>query len=213
MITCIVSKRLSESPLDDHHALRRFAAQLVAYVCHTYNGTYPVLQQRVTKTLLRAFLDPNKPIGTYYGAIVGLAGLGDQVVGILLRPNVKAFTTNCLEKNKSGSDGGGNVTAVTLTGTEKRDKDLVIELLVDVLHKHILTEYEQTERFVLNKDPASVTRPTLQQLEYEFTDAFGVEYGAKVAGLVDASLSARNSNVSKSQGKKRATVQNDMDVD
>ncbi|KAJ3033998.1 hypothetical protein HK097_004652, partial [Rhizophlyctis rosea] len=90
ILTCIVAKRLSPSPsVDDHHSLRRYAANLIAYICTTYSAAYPSLQPRVTKTLLKAFLDSTKGLATHYGALCGLAGLGEQVVEALVRPGLK----------------------------------------------------------------------------------------------------------------------------
>ncbi|KAJ3022342.1 hypothetical protein HKX48_006376 [Thoreauomyces humboldtii] len=92
ILTCMVAKRLCEDPTtEDHWSLRTYAAQLASHVCVTYGASYESLQPRVTKTLLRAFLDPLKPLSTSYGGIVGLAALGDEAVKILLVPNVTAF--------------------------------------------------------------------------------------------------------------------------
>ena len=45
----------------------------------------------MAKTLLRAFLDPLKPLPTHYGAIHGLMALGQHVLQMLLLPNVKPY--------------------------------------------------------------------------------------------------------------------------
>ncbi|KAI9336760.1 hypothetical protein BDR26DRAFT_1008741 [Obelidium mucronatum] len=189
VITCIVSKRISESPMDDHHALRRFAAQLAAHICHTYTSTYPTLQPRVTKTLLRAFLDPLKSNATHYGAITGLADLGNQVVKMLIRPNVKAFMQDCLTAGLNST-----------VEHEKKDAGLVLELIIDVLHKHVLVEYDETEKAVLKETPTSFKRPTLNELETEFVDSFGELVGKRVAALLDASLTERYGSAAAAAG-------------
>ena len=56
-----------------------------------YGDAYSTLQPRVVKTLLRAFLDPLKPLGTHYGAIQGLAALGPVVIQSFVLPNVEAY--------------------------------------------------------------------------------------------------------------------------
>jgi transcription initiation factor TFIID subunit 6 len=63
------------------------------------------LQPRVTKTLLRAYLDPLKGIGTHYGAVVGLASLGHEVVKVLIVPNVKAFGNTMVKPGLESSTG------------------------------------------------------------------------------------------------------------
>ena len=56
-----------------------------------YGDAYATLQPRVAKTLVRAFLDPLKPLSTHYGAIQALAALGAPVVRALLLPNVQTY--------------------------------------------------------------------------------------------------------------------------
>lgn len=91
ILTCLVAKRLSESPQEDHWAARKTAAQLVTKICSKYGNAYQTLQPRVTRTLLRAFLDPLKALTTHYGAIVGLTHLGPEVIKSLLLPNLSSY--------------------------------------------------------------------------------------------------------------------------
>ncbi|KAJ3288180.1 hypothetical protein HDU79_005035 [Rhizoclosmatium sp. JEL0117] len=202
VITCIVSKRVSESPLDDHHALRRFAAQLAAHICITYTATYPTLQPRVTKTLLRAFLDPLKPNATHYGAIFGLSQLGNEVVKMLIRPNVKAFTSECMAGLGSAVD------------WEKKDAEVLRDMILDVLYKHVAVEYEETEKAVLKTGNGGWTRPSLDALEKEFVDAFGEAYGRKVASQLDVSLREKEGDVGMDFGMESSNAHGmDLDLD
>ncbi|KAJ3158730.1 hypothetical protein HDU86_002695 [Geranomyces michiganensis] len=92
ILTCIVAKRLCDDPTtQDHWALRRYAALLASHICTTYGVTYQSLQPRVTKTLLRAFIDPVKPLSTAYGGLLGIKALGEEAVRILLVPNLPMF--------------------------------------------------------------------------------------------------------------------------
>jgi transcription initiation factor TFIID subunit 6 len=91
ILTCLVGKRLSASPTEDHWSLRDFAAKLIEQICMNYKNSYTTIQPRVTKTLLRALLDPSKPLVTHYGAIQGLSALGYQVVKHMLIPQVKNY--------------------------------------------------------------------------------------------------------------------------
>lgn len=91
ILTAMVAKRLSERPEEDHWSIRRKAARLMTLICDKYGNTYSTLQPRITRTLLRAFLDPLKAMSTHYGAIVGLTHLGPQVLKTLLLPNLSAY--------------------------------------------------------------------------------------------------------------------------
>eukprot|EP00983_Pelagomonas_calceolata_P134414 1162060-Pelagomonas_calceolata.AAC.7 len=50
-----------------HWAVRDKAASLVRTVCVRFGDPYYNVQPRVSKTLLRALLDPSKPLTTHYG--------------------------------------------------------------------------------------------------------------------------------------------------
>ncbi|PKI77452.1 hypothetical protein CRG98_002058 [Punica granatum] len=80
VITCLVTKRLGIKLSDNHWDLRNFSASLVASICKRFGHAYHNLQSRVARTLLHAFLDPNKTLPQHYGAIQGLAALGPSVV-------------------------------------------------------------------------------------------------------------------------------------
>ena len=87
LITCLVAKRLGASPADDHWALRHQAAACLAAVCARHGAAYPAVQPRLTRTLVAALLDPQRPMATHYGALTGLAALGPRVVQALVVPN------------------------------------------------------------------------------------------------------------------------------
>jgi hypothetical protein len=91
ILSCILAKKLGESNAEHHWKLRQFATLLIARICKAHGDAYPTLRPRVTKTLLRAFLDPRKPLVTHYGAIIGLASLGREVIRVLLLPNLKQY--------------------------------------------------------------------------------------------------------------------------
>eukprot|EP00898_Chlorokybus_atmophyticus_P009029 jgi/Chlat1/9127/Chrsp97S08388 len=91
IITCIVARRLGSKAIDNHWGLRDYAASLIAFVCNRYGHAYQDLQPRVTRTLVRTFLDPSRAMTQHYGAIVGLAALGSRVVQLLVLPNMAAY--------------------------------------------------------------------------------------------------------------------------
>uniref|UniRef100_A0ACD5W578 Uncharacterized protein n=1 Tax=Avena sativa TaxID=4498 RepID=A0ACD5W578_AVESA len=91
MITCIVAKRLGHRLSDNHWELRDFSANLVASVCRRYGHVYHNLQIRLTKTLIHAFLDPNKALTQHYGAVQGISALGASAIRLLLLPNLETY--------------------------------------------------------------------------------------------------------------------------
>ncbi|KAJ1844513.1 histone H4-like TAF Taf6, SAGA complex subunit, partial [Coemansia sp. RSA 486] len=93
LLTCLVSKRLCETYSEDHWSLRDGAAQQISEICQQFGQSYHTLQARIARTLLRAFLDPTKPLTTHYGAIVGLTKLGVSVIRVLVLPNIKSYMT------------------------------------------------------------------------------------------------------------------------
>jgi transcription initiation factor TFIID subunit 6 len=91
ILSCLVAKRICENSLEDHWSFRRAAADLVAYVCTNFGEVYQSLNPRVSRTLLRAFLDPSKSLTTHFGAIVGITKLGPDFIKALLIPNIKVY--------------------------------------------------------------------------------------------------------------------------
>lgn len=73
-------------------AVREFAALLLEHVINSYGSSYSTLKPRVTRTLLRALLDPSKPIGTHYGALLGLEKMGTEVIKLVLVGNLKMWS-------------------------------------------------------------------------------------------------------------------------
>jgi transcription initiation factor TFIID subunit 6 len=56
-----------------------------------FGSNYSTLQPRITKTLVRTWLDPSKCLSTHYGAIIGLSKLGPTVIKILILPYLKNY--------------------------------------------------------------------------------------------------------------------------
>lgn len=111
ILSCLVAKRICEDPAEDHWPIRQLAAQKMAYICSRYGSTYQTLQPRVTRTLLRAFLDPLKALTTHYGAIMGLTTIGADVVKVLLVPNMESYMGLLRKELKSDEEVGDDVEA------------------------------------------------------------------------------------------------------
>ncbi|KAG4301913.1 hypothetical protein PCANB_002047 [Pneumocystis canis] len=92
ILTCLVAKKLGENAMSqEHYALRDFAASLLGLICQRFGDVYHTLKPRITRTLLKAFLDNKKPFTTHYGAIIGLSTMGKEVVRVLIMPNIKIY--------------------------------------------------------------------------------------------------------------------------
>lgn len=71
-MTCIVSYQLCVRPeLDNHWALRDFAARLMANMVKSYNHPVYKLQARVLKVLTGVLHNEEAALSTLYGAIQG----------------------------------------------------------------------------------------------------------------------------------------------
>ena len=89
--TCVVSKQLCLRPdMDNHWALRDFAAKLIAQVCKTFSSNTNNIQTRVTKLFSDLLSNDKGPLATHYGALSVLGELGTEVVKAFVVPYVKA---------------------------------------------------------------------------------------------------------------------------
>lgn len=107
ILTCLVAKRLGD-PLKntskETYQLRDFAASLLKRVLERFSTSYSTLKPRITRALLKAYLDNKKPFTTHYGAIIGLSMMGREVVRTLVVPNLKIYTTHLLEPALNDGD-------------------------------------------------------------------------------------------------------------
>lgn len=85
--------------LKGQFAVREFASLLLEHVINAYGSSYSTLKPRVTRTLLRALLDSSKPIGTHYGALLGLEKLGPEVIKLVLVANLKLWHKLVIENS------------------------------------------------------------------------------------------------------------------
>nr|XP_032836210.1 transcription initiation factor TFIID subunit 6-like isoform X2 [Petromyzon marinus] len=91
VVTCIVSRQLCLRPdVDNHWALRDFAARLMAQICKNFSSTTNNIQSRSTKTFVKSLHDDKTPWTTRYGCIAGLAELGFDVIKTLVIPRLPA---------------------------------------------------------------------------------------------------------------------------
>lgn len=102
----------------EHLAVREFAAILLHHIISVYGSLYLTLMPRVTRTLLRALLDPTKPVGTHYGALLGLQNMGGEVIKLVLVGNLKVWSRLVLERSRS-----------------EREREVLVGATIDTLRK------------------------------------------------------------------------------
>ncbi|XP_063699794.1 transcription initiation factor TFIID subunit 6 [Culicoides brevitarsis] len=100
--TCIVSKQLCVRPeLDNHWALRDFAARLMAQICKNFNTSTNNLQTRVTRLFSSALMNDKTPLSSLYGSLAGLSELGSEVIKVFIIPRIK-FVSERIEPHLHG---------------------------------------------------------------------------------------------------------------
>ena len=91
ILTLLLAKKLGGAPTQDTpeemheflektNALRDFAASLLEYVLKKFPQIYKSLKPRITRTLLKTFLDTNRVFGTYYGCLKGISVLESESI-------------------------------------------------------------------------------------------------------------------------------------
>lgn len=91
VLTCLLSKRLCESPTENHWELRDLAAQIISYICDRWGKEYTNLQPKIIKTLVQALLDIKKPLPTHYGCIIGLTKISPHTIELIILPNLESY--------------------------------------------------------------------------------------------------------------------------
>lgn len=94
VLSCLLGKNLCEDPAkEDHWSLRDRCALIAAELCRKFGNSYATLVPRVTKTMVKTFLDAGKPLPSHYGAIMGITALGSHSVETLLVPHMESYLT------------------------------------------------------------------------------------------------------------------------
>ncbi|XP_044514028.1 transcription initiation factor TFIID subunit 6-like isoform X2 [Gracilinanus agilis] len=90
VMTCTVNGQLCLQPdVDNHWALRDFAARLAAQICKDFSTTTNNIQTRITETFRKSWVDETTPWTTRYGSLAGLAELGHEVIKTLILPRLR----------------------------------------------------------------------------------------------------------------------------
>jgi transcription initiation factor TFIID subunit 6 len=84
----------------DAFYLRTLAAHLLKDICRKHASSNQGLKSRIARTCLKQFMDPDKSVGTHFGALQALLlvlGAGDALRGLIL-PNIKMYNDDFLSK-------------------------------------------------------------------------------------------------------------------
>ncbi|KAL7536342.1 hypothetical protein ACHAXR_007099 [Thalassiosira sp. AJA248-18] len=89
--TCVVAKKLSSLPHEDHWSLREEAARCLVKACDIYGDQYTTMKPRIIKLLTQQALRVDRPLATQYGGIVGISLFGPRAVDAFLLPLAKEY--------------------------------------------------------------------------------------------------------------------------
>ena len=78
LLSCVLTKRIGRTPMDDHWRLRDTAAGIIALACARLQTSYANLQRRVTTEYVKAFTDESKPLASHYGEPLAHACISDN---------------------------------------------------------------------------------------------------------------------------------------
>lgn len=105
ILTPLLAKRIGPKPVTAaSYSIRDYAASLLKRVCETYGDTYSTLKTRITRTLMKGFMDLDRPVGALYGSIIGLQALGPEIVRVILLGNLNAWVENVFPKISKSED-------------------------------------------------------------------------------------------------------------
>ena len=110
VLTCLSGRRLGpengSDAVKEQYQLREVAASLIGQIAQKYSGSNKVLRPKLTRSCLKAFLNPSMPPQVWYGAILGiLAAGGPEAIKVLVLPNLKAFDSTMLQPLKEKGEG------------------------------------------------------------------------------------------------------------
>lgn len=107
VLTVLIARRTgpgeTDSELASQLVIRDYAASLVRKLVSQYGTTFYTLRPRLTRTLLKGFMDVGRPLASQYGIIVGITALGPEVVRVIIVGNLKAWYPAVLKSEQASS--------------------------------------------------------------------------------------------------------------
>lgn len=169
ILTCLIGRQLGgTADLSEQFALRDLSAALLGLIATKYSHSSHTLKPRLARSCLKTLLDPSKPFGAHYGAIIGLHAVGgSEAVRVLIIPNLPTY---------------GNLLKDGLADDSARrpEAEKVLGLLLGVL-----TALKEEKPVLTNgHGPGMVSEDIKRRLEGKL----GAFLAEKVAELGDASV-------------------------
>ncbi|CAH1790630.1 unnamed protein product [Owenia fusiformis] len=173
----------SINPLNDHWALRDYAANLLIHLINGWSSPLNGLYKRCSEALKQALYDAAKPLCSHYGAIVAILALGSQAISEILLPHISTYWphltsimedqtyTNCQVKTDAH-----RVHAVLLLACECVLKSKINEALAEQDEPPTITT--KTELIsITNTEPSTTTSqvPLLDAIKVEPGDSKTLE--------------------------------------
>ncbi|KAK4983670.1 histone H4-like TAF Taf6, SAGA complex subunit [Elasticomyces elasticus] len=93
VLTCLIGRNLG-TPADGmaHFALRNLASSILLRLLRKFGNKAKSLRPRAAKSAVKAWLDPSKPFGSHYGAVLALTSIaGTDGVRSLIVPNLDVY--------------------------------------------------------------------------------------------------------------------------
>ncbi|KAF2113522.1 hypothetical protein BDV96DRAFT_577935 [Lophiotrema nucula] len=75
-----------------HYQLRELAASILKQMCKQFSASNQGLKSRIARACLKQFMDPNKPLGSHFGALLALQQITQaEGVKMLVLPNLRIY--------------------------------------------------------------------------------------------------------------------------
>ncbi|PRT52972.1 Transcription initiation factor TFIID subunit 6 [Wickerhamiella sorbophila] len=137
VLTILVAKHVGPEDNEESFEVRAYAASLLRSISQKFSQVYYTLRPRLTRTLLKGFLDVSRPMSSHYGIVVALSALGAEVVRVVILGNIRPWYESVFNNEQaSQSDLATKRLQEALVGAFKlletspvADKDKMIEQL------------------------------------------------------------------------------------
>lgn len=100
VLTVLVAKRITAGGFD----VRDHAASLLRKIVNDYGSQYTALRPRLTRTLLKGFMDVQRPLESQYGIVQGIQALGPAVIMAIIVTNLDAWLEPVSSRVQNESD-------------------------------------------------------------------------------------------------------------